>query len=78
MFQFFNMITTVQTKILVPLEFVIMNGIILVWERWWLKLGLGYQQILFYYCCGVIAHRKISIFTSPVTSFYTRNKICYR
>jgi len=29
------------------LEVFTKNGITLVWEWWWLKLGLGYQEILF-------------------------------
>jgi len=43
----FNIFTTVEIQIWIQMELVIMNGMILVWERWWLKVDLGKQQIVF-------------------------------
>jgi len=60
MFHFFTFSQFVETKIWVWLE-VIRNGIILVWEQWWLILiGLEMLRLATYI-----------VFTTVLISFYS-------
>jgi len=69
---FYNF-TIVEIQMSVPLELV-KNWIILLREGWWLKVSVGQQQIIFLVTLWCTTHRKISVFTTPVTSFYIRNQ----